>query len=139
MAISVRHAQVADLEFVSQDGYASKEIIRRKILEGEVFVTEKDDDLVAYLGLEYLWSNVPYISLIQVLEPFRKQGIGRALLTFVEDALRAKGHSAIYSSSQADEPPPQAWHRHMGFQECGIIAGINEGGIGEVFFRKAIV
>ena len=46
--------------------------------------------------------------------------------------------SALYSSSQVDEPPPQAWHRHMGFQECGIIAGINEGGVGEVFFRKAL-
>jgi len=35
-----------------------------------------------------------------------------------------------------DEPEPQAWHRHMGFVECGIINGINENGIGEVFFRK---
>jgi hypothetical protein len=24
----------------------------------------------------------------------------------------------------------------MGFEECGIINGINDGGIGEVFFRK---
>jgi hypothetical protein len=27
------------------------------------------------------------------------------------------------------------WHRKMGFAECGIINGINEAGIGEVFFR----
>ena len=29
--------------------------------------------------------------------------------------------------------------RHAGFEECGTIAGINEGGIGEVFFRKQLV
>ena len=138
MAIFVRQAQVDDLSFVSQDGYAAEEIIRRKIESEEVFIAEKDGTAVAYLRLEYLWSSEPYISLIRVLEPFRKQGIGRALLFHVEDFLRRKNHSFLYSSSQADEPPPQAWHRHMGFKECGIIAGINEGGIGEVFFRKAL-
>ena len=37
-----------------------------------------------------------------------------------------------------NEAEPQAWHRAAGFRECGIIAGINEGGIGEVFFRKEL-
>jgi L-amino acid N-acyltransferase YncA len=58
------------------------------------------------------------------------------LLRFVEQDLRAGGYRALYSSSQADEAAPQAWHRKSGFQECGIIEGINEGGIGEIFFRK---
>ena len=44
----------------------------------------------------------------------------------------------LYSSSQADEPEAQAWHRRMGFEECGIVSGINEGGIGEVFFRRPL-
>ena len=42
------------------------------------------------------------------------------------------------SSSQADEPEPQTWHRAIGFEECGIISGLNEGGIGEIFFRKKL-
>jgi hypothetical protein len=37
-----------------------------------------------------------------------------------------------------DESAPQAWHRWMGFEECGFLAGMNEGGVGEVFFRKAL-
>lgn len=45
---------------------------------------------------------------------------------------------ALYSSSQVDEGEPQAWHRHMGFVECGILAGVNEGGVGEVFYQKAL-
>ena len=138
MGISLRLAQDSDLGFVSQDGYTSEEVIQKKIEAGEVFVAEKDGASVGYLRLEYLWSSEPYISLIRVLESFRKQGVGRALLSYVEDTLRSNGHSALYSSSQVDEPPPQAWHRHMGFQECGIIAGINKGGVGEVFFRKAL-
>jgi len=60
------------------------------------------------------------------------------LLHFLEEFLRSKGHSVLFSSSQANEPEPQAWYRHMGFEECGFIAGINEEGVGEVFFRKVL-
>lgn len=138
MTIAVRRAQPADLAFVSQDGYVSREIVARKIDAGEVYLALLQDEPVAYLRLEYLWSIEPYIGLIRVLEPHRRQGVGRRLLAFVEDELRRGGHTALFSSSQADEAEPQAWHRHMGFQECGIIAGINEGGVGEVFFRKSL-
>jgi hypothetical protein len=26
----------------------------------------------------------------------------------------------------------------LGFEECGVINGLNDGGVGEVFFRKAL-
>lgn len=138
MAVHVRYAEIADIDFVGQDGYLAAEILRRKIEAHEIFLAEQNERAVGYLRLEHLWSNVPYIALIQVLEPFRLRGIGRALLFHVEKVLRKNGHAKLYSSSQADEPDPQSWHRHMGFTECGIIAGLNEGGIGEVFFCKSL-
>ena len=111
-------------------------VIRRKVEQREIIVAEKAGQLVGYLRLKYLWSVVPYIALIWVVEDQRQQGIGFRLLHYLEDVLRERGHTALYSSSQANEPEPQAWHRHVGFEECGFIAGINEGGIGEIFFRK---
>lgn len=136
--IIVRCAATSDLEFVSQDGYLPERIVRRKIEDGAVFVAERGGECVGYLRLEYLWAKLPYIELIRVLEPHRRMGVGRALLAAVEADAAAGGHAVLYSSSQADEPEPQAWHRRMGFEECGILAGINEGGVGEVFFRKAL-
>lgn len=76
--------------------------------------------------------------MIHVLPAYRRQGVGKALLQFLESYLRDGGHAALYSSSQADAPDPQAWHRHMGFVECGSINGINDGGGGEIFFRKRL-
>lgn len=138
MAISVRRAAHSDLAFVSQDGYTTDETVRRKIEQGEVFVVEVDGAPAGYLRLEFLWSIQPYVALIRVLEGCRGRGLSRALLAFVETSLRSQGHTALFSSSQVDEPEPQAWHRHMGFEECGVINGVNEGGVGELFFRKAL-
>jgi GNAT superfamily N-acetyltransferase len=138
MAITARLAHPADLDFVQQDGYISADLIRQKIDHQEVFVAECTGTLVGYARIEYLWSLVPYLALITVLPSYRRQGAGRAMLRAMVEFLGARGHVALYSSSQADEPEPQAWHRHMGFEECGIISGINEGGVGEIFFRKSL-
>lgn len=138
MGISVRRAEQADLEFVSQDGYIKPETVGLKIERGEVIVVEVDAEPGGYLRLEFLWSVQPYISLIRVLERQRGRGLSRALLEYLESELRGDGHTALYSSSQVDEAEAQGWHRHMGFEECGMITGLNEGGVGEVFFRKAL-
>ena len=142
--IAIRFARLDDLDFAYQDGYISVEIMKQKIdaqvalnpdrIE-DIVIAEWNGKRVGYVRLEYLWSIVPYISLIRVLPEYQRQGVGKALLRFIETFLREAGHEALYSSSQADEPEPQAWHRYVGFAECGLIAGINDG-VGEVFFRK---
>jgi N-acetylglutamate synthase-like GNAT family acetyltransferase len=137
--VSVRHATFDDLDFVSQDGYIPAEVVRRKIEWREVVVAERGERPVGYARLEYLWSSVPYLALIRVTPPAeRGRGVGRALIGYLEEFLRRAGHEALYSSAQADEPKSQAWHRRAGFEECGMISGINRGGVGEVFFRKRL-
>lgn len=137
-SVAVRFATQADLEFVSSDGFIPQQVVANKIDLAEVVVAEVDGQLAGYLRLEYLWSLVPYVALIWVRPERQKQGVGRAMLTFVGEFLCQNGHDALYSSSQADEPAPQAWHRHVGFEECGIITGLNEGVVGEIFFRKRL-
>jgi len=138
MGIRVRAARGEDLSFVGQDGYTDPAAVAHSIEQGRALVAEVDGTAVGYLRVELLWGTQPYIALIRVLPPHRRQGVGRALLAHLEDALRKDGHAVLLSSSQADEPEPQAWHRRMGFEECGIINGINQGGVGEVFFRKRL-
>ena len=135
--VSVRFAAPADLDFLRQRSHVPAEVVKRKVDWQEIIIAERRGGLIGALHLEYLWSSVPYVALIYVLPEHQRQGAGRALLRFAETFLRERGHDALYSSSQADEREPQAWHRHVGFEECGIIAGINKG-VGEVFFRKGL-
>jgi hypothetical protein len=60
------------------------------------------------------------------------------MLDFLKAHLREMGHVALLSSSQTDEPEPQAWHRHMGFVENGICLNIADDGVGELLFRMAL-
>lgn len=136
--MNVRYATQSDLPFVTQDGYIPVHTIVRKIEEREVLVAERDSVLVGYVRIEYLWSKLPYIALIRVLPECQRRGVGRALLAFLEKELIAAGHTVLFSSSQADELEPQAWHRHLGFVECGRLEGINAGGVDEVFFRRPL-
>jgi ribosomal protein S18 acetylase RimI-like enzyme len=138
--IRVRFARADDLAWCTiQDDHVAEEIIKSKIELNEIIISEIEGQNIGYLRLEYLWSKIPYISLILVQKEYRGQGIGRAILKFLEKFLRSKGHKILLSSSQVNEKSPQAWHRAMGFKECGILAGVNEDGIGEVFFRKTLI
>ncbi|MFW9807880.1 MAG: GNAT family N-acetyltransferase [Candidatus Thorarchaeota archaeon] len=138
--VLVRFAGPEDLEWcVVEDGHVTEQVIRHKIVQNEIIVAELDGKPIGYIRIEFLWSTIPYIGVIFVVDEYRHEGIGRKILVFLEDYLKSIGHDQIYSSSQANEPEPQAWHRSVGFEECGIISGINEGGIGEVFFRKPLV
>jgi N-acetylglutamate synthase-like GNAT family acetyltransferase len=112
--------------------------VKRKIEWQEVIIAEINSDPVGYLRLEYLWSAIPYIALVRVLVERRGKGVGKTMLRYTENYLREKGHEMLYSSTQVDEAEAQRWHRGEGFEECGMIAGINEGGIGEVIFRKRL-
>ncbi len=111
---------------------------RSKIECRELLLAEVQGRPEGYLRLEYLWGKVPFIGMIVVSHHLRGKGIGKAMLTYLEDHLRDEGYRTLLSSSQVNEAEPQAWHRARGFQECGIISGINEGSIGEVFFRKEL-
>lgn len=134
-----RWAIDSDLEFLQTAPHAclTAPVLRRKIEWHEAIVATVDGVMKGYLYLDHLWSSYPFIATIWVHESHRNHGVGRVMLQFVEAQARADGQNILYSSSQLDEPEPQAWHRHMGFEECGIWAGHNHG-VGEVFFRKPL-
>jgi N-acetylglutamate synthase-like GNAT family acetyltransferase len=134
MTIIVRWATPNDQRLPVVSEHVPDSVVAARIAERRVAVADRDGRPVGALQLEFLWGTLPYIALIRVEESAQRQGVGRALLDFIAAALRDAGHERLYSSSQVNEPEPQAWHRHMGFTECGIIAGINAGGVGELFF-----
>ena len=157
LPVNVRLAELKDLYFFIKsdwkhaDAYRGtkfmEEYLRRKIEAKDVVLAEVDGKLVGYLRIEYLGLIVPYLGIIGVNEEYQRKGVGTAMINFLEEYLLKRegykiftcdGHSLLYSSAEATAIESQAWHRAVGFKECGIIAGCNEGEIGEIFFRKTL-
>ena len=138
MSISVRFAELKDLNVCIEADFKHipEDMLKRRIEEKAVVLAEADGKRVGYARLEYIWLIIPYLSNISVNKEYRRKSVGTAVVNFLGEHLRQYGHKFLYSSSQANAPEPQRWHRKIGFEECGYIAGLNEGGIGEIFFRK---
>jgi ribosomal protein S18 acetylase RimI-like enzyme len=135
----IRAATPADLGWLARhDAEIDAREHARKIREEEIFVAEVSGECVGLLRLEFLWSKCAYIANLRVREEHRRRGVGRAFLRFLDDHLARLGCTIVLSSSQADAPEAQAWHRRMGFEECGVLSGINPGGVGEIFFRRKL-
>lgn len=107
----------------------------RKIQAREVIVAIDGGQIAGVLRFEFLWTTLPFLSRIFLCAQARGKGLSRRMLALLRTHLQAMGHTVLLSSSQTNEPEPQAWHRHMGFTETGLLANIDEEGTGELFFR----
>jgi GNAT superfamily N-acetyltransferase len=137
--ILVRQAQMRDLPWlVTNDGHLSEPLLRSKVELGEVVVAELGGAPVGLLRFDRLWSAVPFIAHVRVVEPARRRGAARALVAFVAELARERGVEVLLSSATAGEPEPLAWHMALGFERCGQIDGLNPGAVGELLFSRRI-
>ncbi len=137
--IIIRFAQPEDLaQLGGLDHTADHRIADRLIVQQQYVVADFNTLIVGLIRLEYIWTTRPYIGLIWVAPDYRRRGLSRLLLDFLCLHLVTQGHHVLFSSSQADEPEAQAWHRHVGFIDSGHVEGVNKGGVGEVVFRLSL-
>ncbi len=136
--IDIISASVEDIPFLLKNTKLSKDIINRKLKYSEIFIAKIGKKSVGLLILDFLWSRVPFIALIWVAEDYRNRKVGNAMLKFLENQLMIMGLSDLFSSSMENANDAQQWHLKNGFENCGLISGINPGDIGEIFFRKKL-
>lgn len=137
--IRVRLADAHDLNWLAEhDGHLDALALAAKLARSEVLVAEVDGAPAGLLRFDWLWSSVPFIAQVRVLQPFRRLGVGRALVDALTEQAGASGATLLLSSATGDEPEPQAWHRALGFEECGRLSGINEGDVAEVMFQRRL-
>ena len=134
--LRVRAAGRGDLPWLAaHDGHLSEPELAVKVDAGEMLVAEADGRPVGLLRLDHLWSSVPFVALVRVLPEARRRGAGRALVEAARAEARERGAPLLLSSATGEEPEAIAWHRAVGFEEWGVLPGLDEGGAGEVFFR----
>ncbi|MHA1637748.1 MAG: GNAT family N-acetyltransferase [Candidatus Thorarchaeota archaeon] len=139
--IEVRLASEDDYEYCRKTEFPQikNHLLKQAIQNGWVYLVEINQLIVGYARLEFIWMTVPYLALIRIEENHQRKGAGTALTNRIFNDLKEQGHQKIYTSSEVMEPEPQEFHRKCGFIECGFIAGMNDKGIGEIFFVKNLI
>jgi len=135
---SIGFANKRDSQFLRDNAQLNKELFIRKLKYKEILIAKVEDRQVGFLIFEYLWSHIPFIAQIWIHADYRKKGIGKSLLNYFEKYLRENNYTILLSSSMENAIEAQAWHKHMGFKNSGLISKINDDNTDEVFFRKSL-
>lgn len=157
LPVTVRCADLTDLDYCLASDFPQVDAcrgenfmthyLRQKIRAHDLIVAEANGKCVGYLRIEYLGLIAPYLGIISIDDAYQRQGIGTAMIAFLEQQLLTRpkrkaftleGEPVLFSSAEAQAVDSQRWHRAVGFEECGFLAGANEGGVGEIFFKKTL-
>jgi L-amino acid N-acyltransferase YncA len=138
MEITVRRAEDYDALPPGVAHRLPPALLESKRRDGLVLLAFERGQPVGWLVENLLWARVPFIELLWVEPTARRLGVAQALLAQLEVELEAAGRTVLFSSAQDDNPAGLNWHLELGFEESGVIEGINPGDVGEVFFRKTL-
>ena len=121
-ACTVRVGVAADRPWLlSIDRHVSAEWVDRTLAMDGYLVAEVGGTRVGFLRHSLFWGRVPFMDEIQVDPAYRRSGVGTSLFTRWEADSLARGALVLMTSSQSDEPEPQAWHRRNGFVDSGSL------------------
>lgn len=100
------------------------------------YVIEIDGTQAGAVSVRYPWLRGAYLELLALLPDFQNQGIGTALLDWLErEALRRDARSLWACASSFNAPALRFYARH-GFAETAVLRGLVADGFNEVLLRK---
>jgi ribosomal protein S18 acetylase RimI-like enzyme len=134
--MNIRTATQHDIEWLSvQDPHISRSMLERKISTHEVLLAEEDGIRAGFLRFGLFWDSIPFMNMLWVEPDRRGAGIGRQLVGFWEERMRARGFSQVLTSTLADEQA-QHFYRKLGYTDSGAL--ILPGESLEIIFRKSL-
>jgi len=110
-----------------------------RVASSGAYMIEADGKAVGVMHHCMYWDGLPYLSLIYLLEPYRRKGIGTFAMKAWEAEMRERGCVMVLTSTQADEDA-QHFYRKRGYADCGglFLQGTPYDQPAELFLRKIL-
>lgn len=119
MKIIVRPARPEDAELLAEaDRHVPRERIRKLVSDGFVLAAFSGDSFAGWLRYGLFWDGIPFMNMLFVLEEYRGNGIGTALVREWERLAAENGHDTVMTSTQANETS-QHFYRKLGYRDLG--------------------
>jgi len=115
----IRTATPDDLPFLAaHDHHIALPELESAIRRGRILIAVCGEQPVGWLRWSLFWDNTPFMNLLFLLEGYRRQGLGRTLVTHWEQAMHEAGHALVMTSTQANEAA-QLFYRRLGYRDIG--------------------
>lgn len=124
--MTIKIASAQDLHFLkAHDRHLSREELEYSVARKRVYIAEQNGVPVGWLRWNLFWDNIPFMNMLYIVDSYRKQGIGRALVTFWEQEMQEQEYNFVMTSSQSDEQG-QHFYRKLGYTDSGSLLFRNE-------------
>ena len=117
----IRAATESNLPWLKEhDRHIGEDELPESVRRGRILLAEQDGQIIGWLRWSLFWDEIPFMNMLYLLEGFRCQGLGRALVSRWEEDMRRQGHRRVMTSSQANEEG-QHFYRRLGYQDAGAL------------------
>ncbi len=134
--IKIRYVQNEDKSFwFTLDKHLDNCGFEKKVRDRQGYVIIQNGKPVGILRYNLFWDNTPFCTLLYVKERYRKNGLGKRLMSYWEKEMKSVGFRWLLVSTQSDENA-QNFYRKIGYTDCGSLEA--PGQAAEIFLSKNI-
>ncbi len=112
-----------------------KAFIERAVTQGDAYVVQQEDVVIAIGVLEYTFFDQGFVSLIYVNGQQRRTGAGETLLRHLISICRT---SKLFSSTNQSNLPMQALFRKTDFAESGMVYNLDAQDPEVIYYQEII-
>jgi len=117
----IRVAKGPDIGFLSENyRHITVERLMKKVDAGHIYIHLENELPQGLLCYSRLWSLIPFMDMLFVVEGRRNKGIARSLVSKWELDMFHAGADLVLTSTQADEQA-QHFYRKLGYRDCGAL------------------
>lgn len=119
--LEIRNAEQKDKEcWFSFDPHITEEEFDCKVTNRTGYVIRNNGEPIGVFRYNMFWDSIPFVTLIYLKKEERENGIGKEVMSFWENEMKAKGHKVVMTSTQVDETA-QHFYRKIGYKDCGCL------------------
>ncbi|WP_261300627.1 GNAT family N-acetyltransferase [Paenibacillus andongensis] len=104
-----------------RDHHILQGLILQKISGKEIYILrDENENNIGFMRYGYFWDNTPFMNMIWVEGQYRRQGLGKQVVLFWEEDMKAKGFKLVMTSTLANEEA-QHFYRKLGYRDAGCL------------------
>ena len=119
--INIRAVIKEDEKFwFSLDEHISREEFLLKVRDKRGYIISANGESVGVMRYNLFWDNIPFLTMINLDEPFQGKGIGKHAMLYWEGEMKKAGYNLVMTSTQIDEQA-QHFYRKLGYVDKGAL------------------